>query len=87
MYTISLGNADPNLLTTEKLKTKNSVFNSSIKDIPLPQKECINSDSTLFSLAPGKTTLIPIWIRGDRIGKHIFRFLFTYESEVLHLFK
>ncbi|CAI2163877.1 1745_t:CDS:10 [Funneliformis geosporum] len=77
-----IGNsADSNYLTTETLKTKNSVFNSSIKDIPLPQKEFINSGSACLSLAPGKTTLIPIWIRGDRIGKHMFRFLFTYESE------
>ncbi|RGB32937.1 ER-golgi trafficking TRAPP I complex 85 kDa subunit-domain-containing protein [Rhizophagus diaphanus] len=72
---------DNGSLKTEKLKIKNSIFNSNIKNIPLPQKECINPDSTSFSLAPGKTTLIPIWIRGDRIGKHMFRFLFTYESE------
>ncbi|CAG8551197.1 225_t:CDS:10 [Funneliformis mosseae] len=72
---------DSNCLTTETLKTINSVFNSSIKDIPLPTKEGINSDSASSSLAPGITTLIPIWIRGDRIGKHMFRFLFTYESE------
>ncbi|RIB08725.1 ER-golgi trafficking TRAPP I complex 85 kDa subunit-domain-containing protein [Gigaspora rosea] len=64
-------------LNTEIWTTKNSIFKSSIKTIPLPSQEVNN----VGSLAPGKTTLIPIWIRGDRIGKHAFRFLFTYESE------
>ncbi|KAJ3044711.1 Trafficking protein particle complex 8 [Rhizophlyctis rosea] len=32
-------------------------------------------------LAAGATTLVPIWVRGDRIGKHVFRFLFGYQSE------
>ncbi|RKO85395.1 hypothetical protein BDK51DRAFT_32411, partial [Blyttiomyces helicus] len=27
------------------------------------------------------TTIVPVWIRGDRIGKHAFRFLFGYQSE------
>ncbi|CAG8579158.1 12018_t:CDS:10 [Diversispora eburnea] len=61
---------------TEKFSTKNKIYNSSIKDISLPLQEDAKQ-----SLAPGKTTLIPIWIRGDRIGKHMFRFLFTYVSE------
>ncbi|CAG8490645.1 13824_t:CDS:10 [Cetraspora pellucida] len=64
-------------LNTETWTTNNSIFKSSIKTIPLPSQEVSN----ICSLAPGKTTLIPIWIRGDRIGKHSFRFLFTYESE------
>ncbi|RHZ88011.1 hypothetical protein Glove_26g14 [Diversispora epigaea] len=63
---------------TEKFSTKNRIYNSSIKDIPLPLQEGSEQSSPL---APGKTTLIPIWIRGDRIGKHMFRFLFTYGSE------
>ncbi|CAG8567229.1 13278_t:CDS:10, partial [Racocetra fulgida] len=64
-------------LNAEIWTTNNSIFKSSIKAIPLPPQEVNN----ICSLAPGKTTLIPIWIRGDRIGKHSFRFLFTYESE------
>ena len=34
------------------------------------------------SLPPGACTIIPVWIRGDRIGKHVFRFLLGYQSEV-----
>ena len=32
-------------------------------------------------LSPGTTTLIPVWLRGDKIGKQSFRFLFGYQSE------
>ncbi|KAJ3087304.1 Trafficking protein particle complex 8, partial [Quaeritorhiza haematococci] len=32
-------------------------------------------------LAPGMATIIPVWIRGDRMGRHVFRFLFGYQSE------
>ncbi|KAG9298934.1 hypothetical protein G9A89_015956 [Geosiphon pyriformis] len=66
---------------TEKLIIRNQLFNSSIMNIPLPPRENTDANKPLFMLAPGKTTLIPIWIRGDRIGKHMFRFLFTYQSE------
>ncbi|CAG8459139.1 6976_t:CDS:10 [Ambispora leptoticha] len=64
----------------EKLKISNHLFNSSINSIPLPIAEDNAHDSKSL-LAPGKMTLIPIWIRGDRIGKHMFRFFFTYQSE------
>ncbi|CAG8595408.1 16304_t:CDS:10, partial [Acaulospora morrowiae] len=66
--------------STERLLTRNKIFNTSIKDIPLPPQENADQNPSLF-LPPGKTTLIPIWIRGDRIGKHVFRFLFTYGLE------
>ncbi|CAG8460304.1 5163_t:CDS:10 [Ambispora gerdemannii] len=70
--------------SSEKLKISNILFNSSINSIPLPIVEDNGTDGSRdsnFVLAPGKTTLIPIWIRGDRIGKHMFRFFFTYQSE------
>ncbi|KAJ3330649.1 Trafficking protein particle complex 8 [Blyttiomyces sp. JEL0837] len=40
-----------------------------------------NESSAVPVLGPGQTTIIPIWIRGDRIGKQQFRFLFAYQSE------
>jgi len=32
-------------------------------------------------LAPGASIKIPSWLRGDKIGKHNFLFVFSYESE------
>ncbi|KAF8977179.1 Trafficking protein particle complex 8 [Entomortierella lignicola] len=32
-------------------------------------------------LAPGESIMIPSWIRGEKIGKHNFMFVFSYESE------
>ncbi|KAG0255917.1 Trafficking protein particle complex 8 [Actinomortierella ambigua] len=32
-------------------------------------------------LNPGERSMIPVWLRGDKIGRHQFLFLFTYESE------
>ncbi|CAJ0632734.1 5416_t:CDS:2 [Entrophospora sp. SA101] len=66
----------------ERLRIKNSFFDSKIRDIPLPLQNGANGDFPSFALAPGKNTLIPIWVRGDKIGKYMFRFLFIYESEV-----
>ncbi|KAJ3204257.1 Trafficking protein particle complex 8 [Entophlyctis luteolus] len=54
----------------ESISISNKIIDGSIQDIPLP--------STV--LAPGTTTLVPFWIRGDKTGKHIFRFLFGYQS-------
>ncbi|KAF9909923.1 Trafficking protein particle complex 8 [Linnemannia zychae] len=32
-------------------------------------------------LAPGESIVIPSWLRGEKIGKHNFLFVFSYESE------
>ncbi|KAG9325666.1 hypothetical protein KVV02_001150 [Mortierella alpina] len=32
-------------------------------------------------LAPGDSIMIPSWLRGEKIGKHNFLFVFAYESE------
>ncbi|KAJ3109249.1 Trafficking protein particle complex 8 [Phlyctochytrium planicorne] len=56
----------------------NELFNSSVIPIQLPETTSENTDSLLKA---GMTTIIPVWVRGDRIGKHIFRFLFIYKSE------
>jgi len=66
-------------LRSESFAISNTLSNSSIMDVPLPHDETTKS----ALLAPGKATSIPLWIRGDKIGKHTLRFLFTYESEVL----
>ncbi|KAJ3220266.1 Trafficking protein particle complex 8 [Dinochytrium kinnereticum] len=56
----------------------NEIFNSSVNTIKLPVTSTGNGEELL---EPGMTTIIPISVRGDRIGKHIFRFLFMYKSE------
>ncbi|KAI8855195.1 ER-golgi trafficking TRAPP I complex 85 kDa subunit-domain-containing protein [Chytridium lagenaria] len=56
----------------------NAIFNSSVNMIKLPDTTSGGGEELLQA---GMTTIIPIWVRGDRIGKHIFRFLFLYKSE------
>lgn len=58
-------------------KQRNELYNTSVLPIELPA-----NDSGARILEPGTTTLIPLWIRGDRIGKHLHKFLFTYQSVV-----
>ena len=52
--------------------------------VPLPKKE---GGGDIGVVNSGQTTLVPLWIRGDRIGKHSFKFLFSYQSEVNEIFK
>ena len=56
----------------------NLLENSSVLSVQLPGQTGESSGV----LASGSTTIIPMWIRGDRIGKHDFRFMFGYQSEV-----
>ncbi|KAI9205332.1 ER-golgi trafficking TRAPP I complex 85 kDa subunit-domain-containing protein [Polychytrium aggregatum] len=68
--------------TDEDYVFNNSLTNPSIYAIHLP-----GSDESLVqvgSLGPGEKALIPVWVRGDRIGKHLFKFLFGYQSENLN---
>ncbi|KAL1917610.1 uncharacterized protein VTP21DRAFT_4003 [Calcarisporiella thermophila] len=60
----------------ESMNLENQLFNPRVIDIFLPQDETGRK-----TLAPGATTLVPMWVRGDRIGKYVFRFLFSYQSE------
>lgn len=61
----------------ETLAIDNKLYDPSVMSVPLPNEE--NGKGVVHS---GKTTLVPLWIRGDRIGKHTFKFLFSYQSEV-----
>ncbi|CAO3630125.1 unnamed protein product [Cunninghamella blakesleeana] len=55
----------------------NQIYDPSILPISLPS----DGDSQQSIVQPGKTTLVPFWIRGDRIGKFTIKFLFSYQSE------
>lgn len=57
------------------------MFDSSVISIPLPPKKEEERSNEHGVVVPGETTLVPLWIRGDRIGKHTFKFLFSYQSE------
>ncbi|KAJ3070601.1 Trafficking protein particle complex 8 [Podochytrium sp. JEL0797] len=61
----------------ESVTTPNRITDTSIVDISLPG----STSTTTGILAPGTTTLLPVYLRGDKIGKHTFRFLFCYQSE------
>ena len=50
---------------------KNDITDLSVYAMKLPSS----------TLEPNTTIRIPIFIRGDRIGKHSFSFLFSYESD------
>lgn len=56
---------------SETIVMSNKLQNHSVFNIDLPDGH----------LSPGMTALIPLWVRGDRIGKYAFRFLFGYQSE------
>lgn len=63
------------------IELNNQLFDSSVISIPLPAKKEEVRSHERGVVEPGETTLVPLWIRGDRIGKHTFKFLFSYQSE------
>ncbi|KAI8919197.1 ER-golgi trafficking TRAPP I complex 85 kDa subunit-domain-containing protein [Powellomyces hirtus] len=63
----------------ESFKSENLLFNLGTMAIQLPLQE--GSTEADRVLASGRTTIIPLWIRGDKVGKQNFRFLFGYQSE------
>jgi hypothetical protein len=65
-------------MATDKTQLSNQLFDASVISIPLPAAD---QNSGRQVVMPGETTLVPLWIRGDRIGKHTFRLLFSYQSE------
>jgi hypothetical protein len=67
--------------TGTSLKLDNQLFDASVISIPLPAKKDEELSNEHGVVVPGETTLVPIWLRGDRIGKHTFKFLFSYQSE------
>ncbi|KAF7724948.1 Trafficking protein particle complex 8 [Apophysomyces ossiformis] len=67
-------------LSDEACMLNNRLFDPSVISVPLPLSSEEKSDER-GTVSPGKTTLVPLWIRGDRIGKHTFKFLFSYQSE------
>ncbi|KAI8835627.1 ER-golgi trafficking TRAPP I complex 85 kDa subunit-domain-containing protein [Chytriomyces cf. hyalinus JEL632] len=69
----------PEMASQEILHITNKISDASIVDISLlGEHETSNGEGVLVS---GSTTIIPVWVRGDKIGKHTFRFLFGYQSE------
>ncbi|KAI8096946.1 ER-golgi trafficking TRAPP I complex 85 kDa subunit-domain-containing protein [Halteromyces radiatus] len=54
----------------------NQIYDPSVISIPLPSE-----GDQQNVVQPGKTTLVPLWIRGDRIGKYTLKLLFSYQSE------
>ncbi|KAI8149716.1 ER-golgi trafficking TRAPP I complex 85 kDa subunit-domain-containing protein [Fennellomyces sp. T-0311] len=62
----------------ESVTLDNKLYDPSVVSVPLPKKEGGGDVGVVNS---GETTLVPLWIRGDRIGKHTFKFLFSYQSE------
>ncbi|KAJ3290281.1 Trafficking protein particle complex 8 [Borealophlyctis nickersoniae] len=63
----------------ESLTSPNHVNETSTVTIKLPTSDTRTNENGM--LESGTTTLVPVWIRGDKIGKHVFRFLFGYQSE------
>jgi hypothetical protein len=55
----------------EKLEIRNCLFDPSMMSVSLKN-----------GLKPGETAVLPVWIRGDKLGKHQFKFLFLYQSDV-----
>lgn len=64
--------------SSETISLKNNLSDLSIVDIKLPKSLA----SSFAVLPPGETTLLPLFLRGDRMGKHSFKFVFGYQAEV-----
>lgn len=64
-----------------QVELQNKLFDASVLSIPLPAKNNEERSNKNGVVVPGETTLVPLWIRGDRIGKHTFKFLFSYQSD------
>ncbi|KAI8984692.1 ER-golgi trafficking TRAPP I complex 85 kDa subunit-domain-containing protein [Mycotypha africana] len=64
--------------TSTSLTVENQLFDPSVITIPLPANKAGNGHGVVM---PGETTLIPLWIRGDRIGKHSIKLLFSYQPD------
>ncbi|TPX46164.1 hypothetical protein SeMB42_g03809 [Synchytrium endobioticum] len=56
----------------------NALLNPSAVSVQLPTTNAATGENVL---GPNSTTLIPIWLRGEHVGRHTFRFLFSYRSE------
>ncbi|CAO3654024.1 unnamed protein product [Mucor hiemalis] len=67
--------------TSTNLEMNNQLFDASVISIPLPGKKGEEYSNEHGVVGPGETTLVPLWLRGDRIGKHTFKFLFSYQSD------
>ncbi|KAG0199180.1 Trafficking protein particle complex 8 [Mortierella sp. GBA30] len=66
---LGLYNKGEGRCATETIQVDNSLQNN-------------NSQKILDTvLAPGESIRIPSWLRGEKIGKHTFLFVFSYESE------
>ncbi|KAG0259994.1 Trafficking protein particle complex 8 [Mortierella polycephala] len=66
---LGLYNKGEGSTATEKLQVDNSLQ--------------LSATQTILDrvLAPGESAMIPCWLRGEKIGKHSFLFVFSYESE------
>ncbi|KAJ1345343.1 hypothetical protein BSLG_000856 [Batrachochytrium salamandrivorans] len=74
----------------ETMNIPNTLVDRSVTalQLPLPDRDVmdLSSPGTKESLSRGilpasLTTLVPVWIRADKAGKHTFRLLFVYQSE------
>lgn len=61
-----------NHITKDSYRVCNNLGDPSIVELDLPDGV----------LKPSDSVLIPVWLRGDKIGNHAFRFLFFYSSTV-----
>ncbi|KAI8994486.1 ER-golgi trafficking TRAPP I complex 85 kDa subunit-domain-containing protein [Pilobolus umbonatus] len=66
---------------SSNMQMNNQLFDSTVVSIPLPAKKGEEHSNENGVIIPGQATLVPLWIRGDRIGKHTMKFLFSYQSD------
>lgn len=55
---------------------KNTLKQEAFIPLQLPK----SAEHPFGSLETGCTSLVPLWIRPDKIGKYVLRFLFVYQS-------
>ncbi|KAI8068329.1 ER-golgi trafficking TRAPP I complex 85 kDa subunit-domain-containing protein [Gongronella butleri] len=64
-------------ITCHTRSSPNQLMDPSVMLIPLPS----DNDQHQPVVPSGQTTLVPLWLRGDRIGSFTLQLLFSYQSE------
>jgi hypothetical protein len=72
---------EPRAELREECTLENSILDKSLYNIPLPH---VDSGLSIECgvLNPEESVSIQIFLRGDKMGKHVFKFLFGYQGVV-----
>ncbi|TPX31316.1 hypothetical protein SmJEL517_g05349 [Synchytrium microbalum] len=68
----------PSINESKMINVSNALTDPSVVSVNLPITDSVTGE---MILGPNSTTLIPVWLRGESVGRHHMKFLFSYRSE------